>query len=220
MKIINFAILFFLFTCSSADKPVQYYGAKNLPQIEIISGKAAMIRTYYCDVIVENVRKEEWDILRNYSFFRGGGDDYPLEAAFHVIVSNTWDRPVKVESVSLSWQGGGAEAEYFKSVKDENFFSDRYNINLRNLWKSRRILSDKRLLRTIDFYDDTIAYRFDFIAPGDRVSNFYLFNFVPPGVDNFRLSVTIKYLNFKKVIDFDMNRFDYRKKEETYDIFY
>ncbi len=220
MKYFILLTVFFISSCSYFSRPVEYYGSADLPNVEILLGKAAVIRTYHCDIVAENIRKPEWDILRGYSFFRGKGSEYPYEPAFHLIISNTWNRPVTVEKVELKFEGSSQGAEFFETVQDKSFFNSRYNINLKELWKPRRILTEKNLLKDIDFNEDSIEYRFGFIAPGDRVSMFYLFNYVPLKAENFKLSVTIKYLNFKKVIDFDMKRFEYRETESKEDILY
>ena len=60
--------------------------------------------------------------------------------------------------------------------------------------------------------NDTAEYRLDFIAPGDRVSFFTFFQRVPAGKSS-KIRVSIKYFDMKKVIDFDIGRFEYNEIE-------
>ncbi len=215
-----FISVFLLGSCSSTGDSREYFICKNSAYLTSVEGRGAIIRTSFCDVFVENIRAHEWNLLREFDFFRGKGKDYPLESAFHVIVNNVRDRPIVIDGVALSWEGGEERARFFETVKSESFFVGRYNINLKSLWKPRRLLCDDTLLRNIDFYDDAIEYHLKFIAPGDRISFFYLFDYVPPQVNEFKFSITMKYNDFKKVIDFDMKRFDYRDSWESLESLY
>ncbi len=217
--VLLFLVLPYFIACSSGVAK-EYFIGKNSAYVATIEGKCAMVRTYYCDVLVENLRTDEWNRLQEFEEFRGEGRSYPLESGFHVIVSNIWNRPIVVHRVVLSWEGQEIEPQFFEAVKSPKFFTDRYNINLNALWKTRRLLCEDNLLTHIDFDEEAIDYNLKFIAPGDRVSLFYLFDYVPPQVDDFKLSITIKYNDFKKVIDFEMKRSDYRDSFDSVESLY
>ena len=78
--------------------------------------------------------------------------------------------------------------------------------------KTRRIFTDGDLLENINFENDSTEYRLNFIAPGDRISFFRFFRRVP-GIKSSKISVAIKYFDMKKVIDFDIGRFEYNEIE-------
>lgn len=210
-RIIILTIIILAVNSCGREKIVRFYGPAVRADIEIISGKAGLIRSFYFDVLIEHVQKEDWDHLCSFPAFRGAGSVYPLEPGFHIIIENTWNRPFTVTGVELVCDDERMKPEYFNSIGDKNFPEKRYKVNLKELWKRRRILTKNELIQNIDFKEGTIDYSLDFIAPGDRVSNFYLFNSVPAGCKSLKLAVSIKYLDMEKVIDFEITRVIYSR---------
>ena len=210
-KIIFLTIIVFSLASCGREEIVRFYGPAVRADVEVISGKAGLIRSFYADVLVEHVQKDDWEHIVSFPFFRGGGSVYPLEPAFHVIIENTWNKPFTVTGVYLICGSRRIEAEYFDSYGDKSFPHNRYSVNLKELWKRRRILDRSELVRDIDFKNSTVNYSLDFIAPGDRVSEFYLFNSIPAGCGSVKLAVAIKYLDMEKVIDFDITRVIYSR---------
>lgn len=208
--IILLIIMVFLYGCGQ-EELVRFYGPAVKGDIEIISGKAGLIRSFYFDVIIEHVQKEDWAHLCSFPAFKGAGSVYPLEPVFHITIENTWNRPFVVTGVELVCDNEGMKPEYFNSIGDENFKEKRYRINLNELWKRRRILTKDELIQNIDFKEGTIDYSLGFIGPDDRVSNFYLFNSVPSGCNSLKLAVSIKYRDMEKVIDFELTRVVYSR---------
>ena len=210
-KIIFLTLVVFFSTCCGREEIVRFYGPAVRADVEVISGKGGLIRSFYADVIAEHIQKEDWEHICSFPFFRGGGSVYPLEPVFHIIIENTWNKPFTVTGVYLLCGNRMILPEYFDSYGDESFAENRYSVNLRKLWKKRRILNRSELVRDIDFQNSAVEYSFDFIAPGDRVSNFYLFNSVPAGCRSVKLAVSIKYMDMEKVIDFDIIRVIYSR---------
>lgn len=176
--------------------------------VEIVKGRAGLIRTVYCDIYIEYVDADGWNYIRKNSTFRGDGIGYPVKPCFFIIVVNTWNRPVVVEKVESLYNGKLNAAEDFSFIRDPDYAASRYSVNLDRMMKPRRLLSDGDIFEEIDFDEDSLEYRLDFIAPGDRVSFFRFFRRVPGGKSS-KISMTIKYFDMKKVIDFDIGRFDY-----------
>jgi hypothetical protein len=123
-------------------------------------------------------------------------------------VENTWNKPRVIDKIEiLDKDNIPTLSEDYSFIKDIHYLENRYVINISSLLKNRRILSDHILLKDIDFEADTTLYKLHFIAPGDKVSFFRFFGTIPSGKLS-RIRVTIKYSEFKKVIDFDIGRFD------------
>lgn len=210
-KVIVLTIIVLAVNSCGREKIVRFYGPAVRADIEVISGKAGLVRSFYFDVIVEHVQKEDWAYICSFPVFKGGGSVYPLEPVFHVIIENTWNRPFLVTGVELVCGDERIGPEYFEFIKDKSFPEKRYRVNLKELWKTRRILAGSELVQNIDFKEGTIDYSLDFLGPGDRVSNFYLFNSVPAGCKKLSLAVSIKYLDMEKVIDFELTKVIYNR---------
>lgn len=187
-----------------------FYRAVERGDVDIVYGRAGLIRTVYCDIIIEHVDNEGWKQLKEVPFFKGKGSENPVPVCFHFIIENTWKKPFQVDGIEILHAGQVIKAEDFSFIKDKKYMERRYSVNLSSMMKKRRILTDASLLREIDFGDDTIDYRLDFIAPGDRISFFRFFTWFPAGQST-KLRITIKYFDLKKVIDFDIGRFEYNE---------
>jgi hypothetical protein len=194
--------------CCSGYGNAYFYRAFERGDVDIIKGKAGLMRTIYCDIYIEHVDSEGWEHLRRFPFFRGVGNGNPVPVCFHFIIENTWKKPFLIDRIEILHDGRVIHSEDFSFIKDKRYMEKRFSIYLPSLMKMRRILTDDILLQDIDFSDDTVEYRLGFIAPGDRVSFFRLFSWFPVGKST-KLRVGIKYFDLKKVIDFDIGRFEY-----------
>lgn len=210
--LIYIIIIIFAAGCGGQEL-VRFYGPLPRGDVEIISGKGGLVKSLYFDVLFEHVQKSDWDHLASFDFLRGGGAGYPLEPCFHIVIVNTWNRPFEIKKIDLICDDVSAEAEYFDFPGDPGFPSERYAVDLAALWKKRRILSHDELLSEIDFEKKAVEYRLGFIAPGDKISSFYLFNSTPGVCKSAKLAVTIKYLGMEKVIDFDITSVIYSRKK-------
>ena len=185
-----------------------FYRAVERSDVDVIKDKAGLIRTVYCDIYIEHVDSEGWKYLRDAPFFRGNGKGDPVPVCFHFIIENTWKRPFYIDRIEILHQGKVIKTEDFSFIKDKEYMENRYSVNLASLQIKRRILTDDTLLQDIDFSNDSVEYRLDFIAPGDRVSFFRFFSWLPVGKTT-KVRIGIKYFDLKKVIDFDIGRFEY-----------
>ena len=187
-----------------------FYRAIERGDVDIVQNRAGLIRTVYCDIYIEHVDNEGWQHLKDFAFLRGNGKGNPAPVCFHFIIENTWKRPFQIDRIEILHDGRIIQSEDFLFIKDKNYMENRYSINIASLMKIRRILTDENLLKEIDFADDTVEYRLDFIAPGDRISCFRLFSWFPVGKST-KVRIAIKYFDLKKVIDFDIGRFEYNE---------
>lgn len=199
------------FSCAGSDGAM-FYRAIERADVEIVQGRGGLIRTLYCDVYIEHVDKENWGIIKKSSIFKGAGKGLPLDPCFHFIIVNTWNKPFEIDKIESFYNGELVRSEDYNFIKDEKYNDNRYSVSISSLMKKRRLLTEKDLVSDIDFENDTVEYRLGFIAPGDRVSLFSFFPKIPAGRSS-KIRVTIKYHDLKKVIDFDMGRFEYKEIE-------
>lgn len=213
----NFYIIFFLalfsLQCTENNKTL-FYRPVERADVDITGGRAGLIRTVYCDIYIEYVDSESWNYLKKINMFKGKGRGNPADQCFHIKIVNTWNKPFTVDKVDALYKGELIPAEDYSFIKDKSYLKNRYSVDLSSLMKKRRILSEKDLLRDIDFENDTTEYRLNFIAPGDKVSFFSFFRRIPSGKSS-KIRVAIKYFELKKVIDFDIGRFEYNDIEDV-----
>jgi len=205
LPVFNIIILLVL-SCSSSTQ--WGYRAAERADVDIVGNRAALMRTLYCDIYVENLTGELRQILYDSDIYRGRGKGMPLEPCFQFIVLNTWKRPIVIEKIVLRYDNEEFEPELYEYVNDPGYTEKRFAVNLNKMMQNRRLLTEDELIDEIDYDTETVEYRSGFIAPGDRVLFYRFFPFVPhrKGVKMF---ITIKYFEMKKIIDFDMTRFDY-----------
>lgn len=200
--------LIILHVCCTGSNNILFYRAVERGDVDIVHGRAGLIRTVYCDIYIEHVDNDGWEHLKDVHFFRGKGYGNPGPVCFHLIIENTWKKPFQLDRIEVIHNGRVIPSEDFSFIKDKSYMENRYSFNLTSLLKKRRLLTDENLLKDIDFSDDTVEYRLDFFAPGDRISIFRFFPYFPVGKST-KVRITIKYFDLKKVIDFDMGRFEY-----------
>jgi len=199
-------------SCSGGEK-VLIYRATERSDVDIVGGRAGLIRTLYCDLYIEYVDRESWNYLKSFKVFKGNGWGLPVDPCFHFIIVNTWNKPFVIEKVEVFYKDESIPSEDFSFIKDSSYLESRYSINLFSILKRRRIFSGRVLVKDIDFESDTAEYKLNFIAPGDNISFFSFFKSIPSGKLS-KIRVAIKYLDVKKVIDFDIGRFEYKNIED------
>lgn len=197
-----------LVCCSPGVKGERIYRAEERGDVDIVGNRAGLIRTVYCDIYIENLSRDLRQKVYNTGSYSGSGRVMPLEPCFQFIISNTWSRPLKIEKIVLRYDNEDHEPEFYDYIKDPGYVERRYAVNPDSMMRYRRLLSDDELIDGIDYDTETVEYRSDFIAPGDKILFFRFFPVVPhkKGVKVF---ITIKYFDMKKIIDFDITRFDY-----------
>ncbi len=211
--LVIFSLLIVQFINCSGSDGVMFYRAAERADVEIVQGRAGLIRTLYCDIYIEHVDNENWSLIKKFNEFKGGGRGIPVDPCFHFIIVNTWNKPFEVDKIEAFHKSELIKAEDYSFIKDKDYMEKRYSISLFSLMKKRRLLSEKDVLRDIDFENDAVEYKLGFIAPGDRVSLFSFFPMIPAGKSS-KIRVTIKYHDMKKVIDFDIGRFEYTDIED------
>ncbi len=211
-NIIIITLLGVLFlSCTDKNKTL-FYRPVERADVDIVGGRAGLIRTVYCDIYIEYVDNESWDYLKKFNIFKGKGNGNPKDPCFYIKIVNTWNKPFAIDKIESAYNGEITPEEDYSFIKDKNYLEGRYSVNIAAMMKKRRILTEKELLREIDFEDETTGYRLNFLAPGDRVAFFSFFKRIPSGKSS-KIRVGIKYFDLKKVIDFDIGRFEYNEIE-------
>ncbi len=207
-RIIIIASLLF-FSCLPSGR---FYRVLDRPDVET-SSKGGIIRTIYCDLYIENVRRELWPVLKKSQVYKARGSDAPDGVAFLFIVDNTWDRTISIDRVYILDKDSGKiySEEDFKYTPAD-YIDKRFCVNPEMMRQSRRLLTDAKSIEDINYDELTVEYKFDFIAPGDKVFFFKFFTFVPQK-KNIKICVVFKYNDLKKIIDFDIGLSDYLEKQ-------
>jgi len=211
MKNIIFLLLIcisLLLSCSHDSRGVWIYRAGERGDVNIVGGRAGLIRTVYCDIYIENLSRELREKIYESDVYGGGGRGFPVEPCFQFIITNTWSRPLKIDKISIRYDSSDREPEFFDYIKDSEYAEKRFSVNLNSMQQYRRLLSDDELIDEIDYDTETVEYRSDFIAPGDKIL-FYRFFPVVPHRKGVKIYIIIKYFEMKKIIDFDITRFEY-----------
>jgi len=208
-------IIFFLIismslflSCTHDSKGVWIYRAGERGDVNIVGDRAGLIRTVYCDIYIENLSRELREKIYESDVYGGGGRGFPVEPCFQFIITNTWSRPLKIDKISIRYDSSDREPEFFDYIKDSEYAEKRFSVNLNSMQQYRRLLSDDELIDEIDYDTETVEYRSDFIAPGDKIL-FYRFFPVVPHRKGVKIYIIIKYFEMKKIIDFDITRFEY-----------
>jgi hypothetical protein len=209
---IIYLIFLTLISCSNTDK-ISFYRAEERADTEIINGKAGLIRTIHCDIYIEHIDSNTWKYIKRFNTFKASGTDLPSDPCFHFIIENTWNKPITIEKVEILSSEYSAQSEDYSFIKDKNYLENRFAVNIPSMLKNRRILSEHILVKDIDFEEDASLYKLYFIAPGDKISFFKFFGSIPSGKLS-KIRISIKYSDFKKVIDFNIARFDNNDIEE------
>ena len=206
-------MIFIFISCSNTDK-ISFYRAEERADTEILRGKVGLIRTVNCDIYIEYIDSNTWQSIKKFNAFKGNGREFPSDPCFHFIIENTWNSPIVIEKVEILLEDNTAPAEDYSFIKDKNYLENRFAISISSLLKTRRMLSEHILVKDIDFEDDTALYKLNFIAPGDKISFFKFFSSVPSGKLS-KIRISIKYSDLKKIIDFNITRFDNNDIEEV-----
>lgn len=196
---------------SCGPETLRAFGPAGSYDVQVYRG-TGIIRTEYCNISLVNIDLEGWKYLSDTRTYRGNGRGFPSGQCFGIMIVNTWNRPLQVSRIEVLSGGRVVRPETFSFSQGGDYLANRYSVNIGELWKTRRMLSDNVALREIDFDNETIEYRMDYIVPGDYVVFFRIFDWIQTDLPA-RFRVGIKYHEMEKVIDFDLAGFEYYESE-------
>jgi hypothetical protein len=184
-----------------------------------VLNESALIRTQYCDIYMEYIDRKKWESVMKFSMFSRGRYSYriPNFSPYFITVKNAYNKPLKITGIHLIVK----DKLYQRLNSDElnaEFSSEQYkNFNFTGLNTSRRMLpvsieADVTVpsLNKINFDKDTITFLPDYIPPEDIIVFFAFFSPTPASDDKYKVKIELDTGVFKKVIDFDFVKSEYR----------
>lgn len=175
-------------------------------------GSTGIIRTEFCNITLVSVDGDVWNYISKTGIYKGNGKGVPAGQCFCIMILNTWNRPLLISRIEVMSGGEVVTPEKHIFMQGGDYLRNRYAVNLEELWKTRRVLADHVMLQEIDFDNDTLEYRMDYIVPGDSILLFRTFSWIQPDIPA-KFRIGIKYHEMEKVIDFDLARFEYYESE-------
>lgn len=210
-----------LLACSGGERLVRLTSAVERPDIEMTADGSALIRSVFCDIMVEPVDAALWDKLGKTSSYtkkpaRGARRRIPPVAAFHVIIKSTIGAPLRLVTARIV-SGGTARERLTIDAISGRLKSPAYSAyDFRGLLAFRRLIADKDSSRRIDYDLETMASTFDFIPPYDTVVTTLMFERPPPGDERLRLTLELSASGNGKSVSCDFVSRDYRAGDREY----
>jgi len=189
--------------------------------VEILKKKCGLKRSINCDVSIEFISEKQWKMLLDYDIFfktknKTSGYRLPKIPFFQIIVSNIGKNPVEIRDVLLKYGETETKALSIKAIK-KRLKSPIYSIlNFNIILSNRRLLDNIKCINKIDFLNDTIDYRFNFINPTDKVLKIVAFDWIPVHYRTFQIIVKLKLLDKEKTFNFKFKRIEHRLREKIF----
>ena len=210
-----------LLTCTGGEKLVRLTRAVERSDVEMTVGGSALIRSVFCDLMVEPVDGALWEKLANTDAYmkkpaRGARRRVPMVAAFHVIIKSTIGAPLRLENARLA-SGDTYRERMTGEVIAVRLKSPAYSAyDFGSLLSYRRLIVDKDSSRWIDYDRDTLASTFDFIPPYDTVVTVLCFERMPREYERLRLTLDLSASGNRKSVSCDFVSHDYRAGDPEY----
>jgi hypothetical protein len=219
----HFAVMSILWLCCAISfpgcAPSPGIGRRDSPErnaiLDVYSDGRAMIRSVYCEISARQIREAEWNsLLENRMFInaahRGTAYRVPRLNFFVITVKNTGELPLVMDEIALSF-GSEKQALLSPDAIRKGFTSPMYALfNFDEIMRPRRLLPEEYDFKKLDFAEDTVNYRLDFIAPDDTVIRIVAFYFPPVSVRKYQMDFSLKYQGALKRISFTMTRNEFR----------
>jgi len=183
--------------------------------VETTKYGTAIIRSLYCDIMVEPVDSELWRALRKSEAYgktpeRGILQRTPALTAFQVVVKNTLNAPIQLKKAQLCFGPHTADAMTSGGIRERLKSPSYSGYNFGAMLSYRRLISEWDSMGIIDYDRDTIGMKLDFIPPRDAVLTIIAFERIPVESRKFKLRLVITAMGNLKTIDFDFTRYEYR----------
>ena len=181
----------------------------------------ALIRSLYCDISLQQIQDRQWEkILNNQALINPKLKKrmyrVPKVLFFETTIKNTWKYPVEIEKITIDY-GKVSKKSLTDTDMTLQYKSPLYKLfNFEEIFKTRRIIGKEKPLDTINFYRETIPYRISFIPPGDLALKIFALEKPESRVRSYRITFYLKLLERKKVIAFNIMRFEYRTRGKNF----
>ena len=183
-------------------------------EVEITKYGTALIRSLYCDIMVEPVNAGLWRSIRNSEAYGKAPDPGILQAtppltAFQVVVKNTVNAPIQLKKAQLCFGPHTMDAVTSGGLRGRLKSSSYSGFNPGAMLSFRRLISEWDLTEAIDYDRDTLDMKLDFIPPRDSILTIIAFERIPAASRRFKLRFVIAAMGNLKTIDFDFIRHEY-----------
>ena len=224
MKQIPFTILLLLLSilkCVSENKiqteviPIETFQTR----IDAGTNCASVISNNFV-IAVEEIKNEQLKDLFKNDIFIKENVNYNLlrlpELLFFIIsVENKGDIPLNIGEIKLYYNNTSSNPLIAEELKNKYNFLPYSMINFDELLSIFKLDADELCDNNIDFTRDIVKYN-DPILSGDKVFQIIAFDWIPVEIRKFNLSIVIKSDIIKKIIDFKLMRFEYRRSGEHF----
>ncbi len=221
-KILIFnAVLILLTSCSSHNGILRESMPAKRTVIDVRKDGTMVLRNIYSDIYLKKLGPEDWKQISESPALtreKNGVRVYriPRKFFFRAVVKNTWKVPVKISDIKIRYANKTlSEISITKLKKDLK--SPAYSIfRIEEIFTPRRLLIDPEEIKNLSYENDTIKYTLDFITPGEAVMVICAFDWIPVEQRKYSVIFTIRAKEAKKIIDFELTRFEYRTRGKYY----
>jgi len=214
-------IILSFFSCGRKFGIERFDRPNNSLAVGIDKNGTALIRSLYCDISLQQIQDWQWEkILSSKSLInpkiRKKIYRVPKVLFFETTIKNTWKYPVEIEKITIDY-GKTSKKSLTHSDMAMQYKSPLYKLfNFEEIFKTRRVIAKKKPLDTMNFSTETIPYRISFIPPGDLALKIFALEKPESRERNYRITFHLKLLKEKKVIAFNIMRFEYRTRGKNF----
>jgi hypothetical protein len=187
--------------------------------VEITIYGSALIRSIYCDIMVEPVDEALWSSLRSSQAYgktpqQGILQRIPSITAFQVILKNTVNAPIQLKKAQLCIGAITVDAMTINEIGARLKSPSYSGFNFGAMLSYRRFISEWDPMKNIDYDRDTIDMKLGFVPPRDAVLTIVAFERIPVEARSFKLRFMITAMGNIKTIDLDFTRREYHTGEK------
>ena len=217
-KFIITLFLFCLLIISCVKHGIERYSMPASSQsVQLMGDGTALIRSIYSDIYLKCLDDGKiMKLVKNKIYINKNSETrayrVPKMSFFHVVIKNTGNAPIIIDDIILKYGenilkkiGTDNVGQYTKSLMHRRLDFDKILVQ-------KRIEGPETKINRIDYQKNTIEQDLGFILQDDRVSLVLVFEWVPVSYRKYNLIFKLNSNGNKKVIDFEISRFEYRTK--------
>ena len=210
-----------LMNCLSCLQPGILHDFRPAERADVETTKygSALIRSIYCDIMVESVDEALWRGLRSSHAYgktpqQGILQRIPPITAFQVVLKNTVNAPIQLKKAQLCLGADAVDAMTITGIGARLKSPSYSGFNFGAMLSFRRLISEWDSMKNIDYDRDAIDMKLSFVPPRDAVLTIIAFERIPVEARSFKLRFMIAAMGNIKTIDFDFTRREYRTGEK------
>jgi hypothetical protein len=202
--------------CTFKQKIEREIKPKEKYNIQTNEDGQASYKDNIAEITVETFNEKHWEKLTGYNCFKNRKSESsswrsPKLLFHHMVIKNISYSPVKIANIKLQY-GQIEKSQLSSDDIKKRCKSPVYSlIDFNSLLKNRRLLDDSICLDDIDFDNNSIEYKLNFINSGDLISKIFVFEWIPVEYRTYKITIQLESPGDVKIIDFEFKRFEYRK---------